>query len=245
MGRRSDIDWEAIRRDFEADLLTGDELAAQHGVDRASIYRKAKKQGWQKNLTAKVQERTAAMLVTADQAGSPTVPGKQQSNRKEPETRAVDPAPRQADTSAPAAPADPVDPVDVAAAANVHVILGHRRTIARAQRLTCRLFDEAEAQFDDASRVLPFLAKADITVEGKPLSAAERVQLATALARAKDLPTRAATVKTLSEALRMQVGLERQAFGIDKDAGGEDPNSQGDFRQRLLNARTRALATRS
>jgi hypothetical protein len=242
MGRRSDIDWEAIRRDFEADLLTGDELAAQHGVDRASIYRKAKKEGWQKNLTAKVQERTAALLVTADRPGSPKGPEKQQSNRKAPETRAPEPAAGQA---APTTPADPVDPVDVAAAANVQVILGHRRTIARAQRLTCRLFDEAEAQFEDASKVLPVLAKAEITVDGKPITASERVQLATALARAKDLPTRAATIKTLSEALRLQVGLERQAFGIDKDAGGDDPNAQGDFRQRLLNARSRALAARS
>jgi hypothetical protein len=65
MARRTDIDWDPIKRDYEADLLTGDELATRHGVDRTSIFRRAKKEGWTKNLQARVTERTQAKLVTA------------------------------------------------------------------------------------------------------------------------------------------------------------------------------------
>lgn len=245
MGRRTDIDWAAVRRDFEADLMTDTEVAELHKVNRTSMYRKAKAQGWQKNQAARVAERTQAKLVTATVAGSGQGPAKRQSDNNATVAQAgpgrTEPTLARCSTI-PQEPAE--DPVEVAASVNVQVIMGHRATIARAQILTGRLFDEAEAQFEDA-KLLPVLAKADITVDGKPLPAGERAKLATALARARDLPTRASTLKTLSEALRLQVGLERQAFGIDKDAGGEDPNAQGDFRQRLLNARKRALDARS
>lgn len=239
MGRRTDIDWDPIKRDYEANLLTGDELATLHGVDRASIYRRAKKEGWTKNLAAQVQARTEARLVTATAAT-----GKQQSNTNatpDPQKPATG-KPSRAKANATGQPAQSTEDeaIEVAAQANVAVILGHRTDISRARKLTARLLDEAETQAEDVSKVLPMLAGAvDVVVGGKALPASDIVRIQAALHRAKELPTRVATLKGLTEAMRLQQGLERQAFGIDKSDGGGD-DEQTDFRQRLINARDRA-----
>lgn len=236
MGRRTDIDWDPIKRDYEADLLTGDELATRYGVERTSILRRAKKEGWSKNLQARVKERTEAKLVTA---AAPA--GKQQSDRKA-TNEAPNPAaskPSRAKASSLPAQSTEEEAIEVAATANVQVILGHRTDITRARRITDRLWAEAEAQFDDVAKVLPMLAGAEITVGDKKLGPADLLRIQTAIARARDLPTRTATVKGLTEAMRLQQALERQAFGIDKADGGGEGDSL-DFRQRLINARNRA-----
>lgn len=248
MGRRSDIDWAAIRIDFEANLLTGDELAAKHGVDRASIYRKARKNGWVQNHAAEVAQRTQAMLVHATAGTSPnptaTTTEKPQSDRKATKqqgkaaTGVQEPGPTGQDTTTPA------DPVGVAASANVQIILTHRRHLSKAQELTARLWAEAEQQFNDTADVLPLLKDAQLVdKDGKPLGTNALRQVAAALARARDLPARAATIKTLTECMRGQQLLERMAFGIDKGDGGAGQDD-GDFRTRMLNARERALSSR-
>lgn len=55
-----------------------------------------------------------------------------------------------------------------------------------------------------------------------------------------DLPQRALVVKNLTEAMRVQVGLERQAFGID-DRDIPPPESTS-FHERLIHARQRAAS---
>jgi hypothetical protein len=236
---RREVDWGPVRLDYESDLLTGDEIAKKHGVNRASMQRRAKAEGWQKNLSDRVQERTAAKLVAAASSPAAQGPGKQHSNRKGPDTPVTDTAP----APAPRLQGDPDEvAVEVAAAANVHIILTHRQAIARARHLTERLFGEAEAQFDDVANALPLL-EGELLVNGKPLTGAQLVAVRSAVARAKDLPTRASTLKALTETMRLQVGLERQAFGIDKDDGGAG-GDQTDFRTRILNARQRALDSR-
>jgi hypothetical protein len=241
MARRTDIDWDPIKRDYEADLLTGDELATRHGVDRTSIFRRAKKEGWTKNLQARVTERTQAKLVTA---AAPVGTQQRNTNATPEAPKPAEAKPSRAKASGQPARSTEDEAVEVAATANVQVILGHRTDITRARRITDRLWAEAEAQFDDVAKILPMLAGADITVGDKKLGPADLLRIQTAIARARDLPTRTATVKGLTEAMRLQQALERQAFGIDKADGGGDSDTT-DFRQRLINARERALAARS
>lgn len=58
MARRSDIDWEAIERDYRAGVLTVREISSKHGVDPSSITSKVKKFGWSRDLSGAIKKRT-------------------------------------------------------------------------------------------------------------------------------------------------------------------------------------------
>lgn len=66
MGRRSDIDWEAINREYVAGQLTIRQIADRHGVAPSAITRKAKALGWERNLGDAIKERTKAKIAQID-----------------------------------------------------------------------------------------------------------------------------------------------------------------------------------
>jgi hypothetical protein len=177
MGRRNDIDWEAIERDFRAGQLSVREIGAKHGVAPSSITRRADKdeaagRPWTRDLTGAVQARTKEKLVQpAESAQSNAANATQRAHH-----RAL-----QAEQA-----------IEEAAETNVQVILAHRGTITKARGITASLLDELEAG-----------------------------ALASPKAKKKaPLEKRATMLKSLSEAMRIQIGLERQAFNIAD--GGQD-----------------------
>lgn len=66
MGRRSDIDWEAINREYVAGQLTIRQIADRHGVAPSAITRKAKALEWERNLGDAIKERTKAKIAQID-----------------------------------------------------------------------------------------------------------------------------------------------------------------------------------
>lgn len=66
MARRSDIDWEAIEKDYRADVLTLREIAAKHGVHKTSISDRVKRHGWKKNLTNAIRRRALEKISSID-----------------------------------------------------------------------------------------------------------------------------------------------------------------------------------
>lgn len=56
-------DWDAIERDFRTGKFTFRELEAKHGVNNATIARRAKREGWKQDLTDAVRQATNAALV--------------------------------------------------------------------------------------------------------------------------------------------------------------------------------------
>lgn len=170
MGRRNDIDWEAIERDFRAGQLSVREIGAKHGVAASSITRRADRdealgKPWTRDLTGAVQARTKEKLLQpAESAQSNTANATQRAQQ-----RAL-----QAEQA-----------IDEAAETNVKVILAHRAGITKARGITASLLEELEAG-----------AKASPRAKKAPLE------------------KRASMLKSLSEAMRIQIGLERQAFNI-------------------------------
>jgi DNA-binding MurR/RpiR family transcriptional regulator len=65
MARRSNIDWDAIERDYRIGKLTLREMAAKHGVAESSVSLKAKQLGWTRDLTETVKQATKAALIEA------------------------------------------------------------------------------------------------------------------------------------------------------------------------------------
>jgi hypothetical protein len=110
------------------------------------------------------------------------------------------------------------------------VRMAHRGDIARARRMTNKLLDELEALTDEQGTIKELITKfkdgdhedgdamADVLALAKKVSA---------------LPNRTKTMKELAETLKTLVGLERQAYDIVPEQGGDPsggtPRGMGDF----------------
>jgi hypothetical protein len=64
MTERKNVDWEAIEREYRAGQLTVVEIGRQHGLSHTAINKRAKRDGWTRNLADKVREEVSARLVS-------------------------------------------------------------------------------------------------------------------------------------------------------------------------------------
>ena len=62
MTERKQVDWEGVERDYSAGLLSLREIGAKYGVDEAYIRRKAKKNDWSRDLSAKIQSKAEKIV---------------------------------------------------------------------------------------------------------------------------------------------------------------------------------------
>lgn len=101
MASRSDIDWDAVERDYRTAKFTLRELAAKHGVSHQAIAKRAKAKEWTQDLADAIRVATNARL-TQELFDAAVANGR----------RLVD------------------STVAIAAEANVQVIQGHRKRLA-------------------------------------------------------------------------------------------------------------------
>lgn len=59
-------DWEAIERDFRAGVLSIREIAKLNDVSEGAVRKKAKTKGWERDLTARVNEKVRTDLVRSE-----------------------------------------------------------------------------------------------------------------------------------------------------------------------------------
>lgn len=57
------VDWELIERDYRAGMLSIREIAKAHDISDTAIRKKAKAEGWERDLTEKIQEKVRTELV--------------------------------------------------------------------------------------------------------------------------------------------------------------------------------------
>lgn len=62
----SNTDWEAIEREYRAGQLSVSEIGRQHGVSHTAINKRAKKEGWTRDLSKKVRQEVSARLVSPE-----------------------------------------------------------------------------------------------------------------------------------------------------------------------------------
>lgn len=60
--KRQVVDWDRVRQDFELGGSTISELARRHGVDKAAVSRKAKKDNWIQDVNGAVDRLTTALV---------------------------------------------------------------------------------------------------------------------------------------------------------------------------------------
>lgn len=58
-------DWEAIESAYRADVMSIRAIGEKYGVNHATIIKRAKNEGWQRNLTEKVKSATLAKVTKA------------------------------------------------------------------------------------------------------------------------------------------------------------------------------------
>lgn len=66
MAERKQVDWEGVERDYSAGIKSLREIGGIYGVDEAYIRRKAKANGWCRDLSKKIQDK-ADNLVRKEQ----------------------------------------------------------------------------------------------------------------------------------------------------------------------------------
>ena len=111
-------DWERIELDYRAGLKTLRQIAEANGITHGAINKRAKRDGWERDLKAKIQQKADALVSRASVS------------------TAVSKESRIAER----------DVIDSGARAVAEVRLSHRSDIQRARRITMSLLEELEGQ---------------------------------------------------------------------------------------------------
>ena len=190
-------DWERIEIAYRAGVLTLREIATQvGGVTEGAIRKRAKRDGWTRDLAAKIKAKADDLV-------------RKESVRKT----------GTQESSVPAATEREV--VDGVAAQQAGVRLKHRRLAARAQELTESLISELESQTGN----LPALVALGEMLRAPNENGADKLN--DIYQAVISLPERTKTMKALSETLRNLVGLEREAYNIGAEEGGDNNTPTG------------------
>lgn len=64
MAEAKAVDWEAVEREYRAGQLSVAEIARQNGVSAPLVFRRAKRDGWTRNLAERIREAVTARSVT-------------------------------------------------------------------------------------------------------------------------------------------------------------------------------------
>lgn len=116
-------DWERIERDYRAGIKTLRQIAEENGLSHVAINKRAKRDGWSRDLSAKITAKADELVTRA--AVTKTVTAEQRVTERE--------------------------VVDANAAAIVSVRLSHRKDIARGRSIVASMFEELELECGPAN----------------------------------------------------------------------------------------------
>lgn len=188
---RKEVDWELIERDYRAGLLSVREIAESQGITHTAINKRAKKDGWERDLKAKIQAKADA-LVSKREVSKAVSTERAETDRVIVEANAM----RIAD-----------------------VRMAHRTDIARNRALAIEMLRELENQTwnqDQFEELAELIVSSPIQGDNPDDKAAERrrQKLMEAFEKTLSLPGRVDSMKKLAETLKVLITMEREAYGI-------------------------------
>jgi hypothetical protein len=176
MTTRKRYDWQLIKDDYRTGRFSLQQLSDRHGPDKATISRRARDEGWEKDLTEQVRQRTR------EKVSRTALPE---------EAREHYPAENDEEAL-----------VEIAADENAALVRAHQGTLARWRQLS--------------ERYVELLSKQMVS---------EKIWAIDRGGNFREIDTPLDYVgKCMSygaQALERFIKLERQAYGIDDDDGGE------------------------
>lgn len=187
---RQSPDWERIEYDYRAGLLSVREIASQHGITHTAINKRAKKDGWERDLKAKIKAKADALV--SKREVSKEVSSKQAETERE--------------------------IIESNAEAIANVRMAHRGDISRSRRLTNKLLEELELLTDNRElyeELGELLRDPDDNGMDKLNDLYQKVvSLPT---RTKTMKELAETLKTLVSLERQAYDLDSKLGGSDAD----------------------------
>lgn len=190
---RQPIDWELVEREYRAGIKSLRVIATECGCTHGGIRKRAEREGWSRDLSAKVraaaQAKLAAELVSTD-AVSTSV-----------------------------SKANERDIIEANAAVQVAVVREHRKDISRIRGLAARLMDDLETAVGNRETLEALIEEACKPADGEGRFDQRRYN---AMMKAVALPEHVTTAESLSRMLKNMIPLERQAFSINDSAGAHD-----------------------
>ncbi|MCE0860696.1 hypothetical protein PshuTeo2_36260 [Pseudomonas hunanensis] len=186
-------DWEAIERAYRAGVLSVREIAAAHEVSHTAINKRAKRDGWDRDLKAKIKAKADALV-----------------SRREVSTEVSS---KQAETER--------EIIELNAEVIANIRMAHRGDISRSRRLTNKLLDELESLTDEQGTIKELIdqlkdgdhedgeAMADVLALAKKMSALP--------ARTKTMKELAETLKTLVALERQAYDLDVKQGGSEEE----------------------------
>lgn len=121
MTAKKPIDWEAIERDYRAGILSVREIGLANGCTHTAINKRAKAEGWARDLKAKIKAKAEALVSKREVS-------KEVSSKAAETERQI---------------------IDANAEAIVSIRMGHRNDIRRSRALTNKLLEELEGLTDN------------------------------------------------------------------------------------------------
>lgn len=196
---KTTTDWEAVEMLFRQGVLSLRAIATQHNCTEGAIRKRAKKEGWTRDLKAKVQAKAEELV-----------------RKAEVRTEVRKGASFQATERA---------QVEVAAQLQANVVLEHRQDIRRSRTLFQRLMDELEAQVADPELFERLGEIMDKSGEDEESGRTITDKLNEAYHKVISMSGRVDNARKLTETLERVVKMERQAFGLDDKGQGEADES--------------------
>lgn len=206
------IDWERIELDYRAGVKSLREIAEGSGTSHVNIAKRAKTQGWVRDLTKKIEAK-ANELVNKASVNTPV-------NN--------------------ASPAAEKATVEAVASTQATVRLAHRADIERTRRVCMGMLIELEQQSADPA-LMAEAADILRSTPPEEMTKDKRAKLAEAAAKAGSLQARSSVMRALSESLKGLIALERQAFGIREEMPEPPPPGLEAFSTKELLAVASAL----
>ncbi len=177
-------DWEAIERDYRAGLLSVREIASTCNVSHVAIHKRAKRDGWVRDLAAKIKAKADALVNT------------QVVNAEVNKERAL----------------TEKGIVDANAQAIANVRMAHRTDIGRSRRLANKLLEELEAMTDENGTLRELIDQ--MREDEGPASLLEAAhKMASLPGRSKIMKELSETLKTLVALERQAYNLESETDG--------------------------------
>lgn len=195
-GRRSDIDWEALERDFRIGTLTTKEIATLHGVAYSTLRSRIKDCGWVRDLSETVRIATKAALLDDAKA------------------RAVEIGTRIGVEIGTKSALDQISGVEAQVGENVRAVRSHLEASDRLKRIANGLMDDLEDAMSGQRLIATEIEK---LAEDDPARAAF-------LRKATELKSKVETADKLGSVVSKYVMIDRQALGLDSEKASGNSN---------------------
>lgn len=180
-------DWERIECEYRAGVLSIRQIALEFGVSDGAIRKRAKKEEWERDLNGKIEAKADAIV------------------RKE--------AVRTQVLASESYKATEKETIEANANLVASVRITHRKDIEKARTMTMALFDELEHMIGtDQADLLAQLGELMYKPNEKGIDRLNDLYM-----KIIQMPNRVSSLKQLTDSLKTVVGLEREAFNLNKE----------------------------